>query len=210
MTVIEDARHIAEDAILRDMFEERKRVFADLLKWDVPVLVDRYEIDEFETEDAAYLIITGENGQHRASARLLPTDRPHLLDTVFSELCESRPPTGPTIMEISRFCLSRRLTASERRVARNQLVTALVDHALQQGITAYTGIAEMGWFQQIIGFGWECYPLGISKPNRSPPIVALRIDITDETPSRLRETGVYVKSDFYHLSNLHSSFAGRG
>src|SRR5579885_1097919 len=69
MTVIEDARYIAEDAILREMFEERKRVFVDLLKWDVPVLVDRYEIDQFDTEDAAYLVITGERGRHRASAR---------------------------------------------------------------------------------------------------------------------------------------------
>jgi acyl-homoserine lactone synthase len=209
MTVIEDARYIAEDAILREMFEERKRVFVDLLKWDVPVLVDRYEIDQFDTEDAAYLVITGERGRHRASARLLPTDRPHLLDTVFSGLCEGRPPASPTIMEISRFCLSRRLTTSERRVARNKLVTALVDHALQHGITAYTGVAEMGWFQQIIGFGWDCYPLGISKSNGSPPIVALRIDITDETPSQLRETGIYVKSDFRHLSNLDSSFGRR-
>ncbi|HXW71032.1 MAG TPA: acyl-homoserine-lactone synthase [Methylocella sp.] len=209
MTVIEDARCIAEDVILREMFEERKRVFVDLLKWDVPVLVDQYEIDQFDTEDAAYLVITGENGRHRASARLLRTDRPHLLDTVFSELCEGSLPTGPTIMEISRFCLSRRLSASERRVARNKLVTALADHALQQGITAYTGIAEMDWFQQIIGFGWKCYPLGISKSNGSPPLVALRIDITDETPSRLRDTGIYLKSDFHHLPNLHSSFEKR-
>ncbi len=138
MTVIDDARYTAEDAILREMFEERKRVFVDLLKWDVPVLVDRDEIGQFDTEDAAYLVITGERGRHWASERLLPTDRPHLLDTIFSALCEGRPPTGPTIMEVSRFCLSRRLTTSERRVARNGLVTALVDHALQQGITAYT------------------------------------------------------------------------
>lgn len=210
MTVIEDARYIAEDAIVREMFEERKRVFVDLLKWDVPVLVDRYEIDQFDTEDAVYLAITDERGRHRASARLLRTDRPHLLDTVFSDLCEGGPPAGPTIMEISRFCLSRRLTTSERRAARNRLVTALVDHALQQGITAYTGVAEMGWFQQIIGFGWECYPLGISKRNGSVPIVALRIDITDETPSRLRETGIYIKSDFRRLSSLDSSFGRRG
>ncbi len=33
------------DPALRVMFEARKRVFVDLLKWDVPVLEDAYEID---------------------------------------------------------------------------------------------------------------------------------------------------------------------
>ena len=38
------------------MFEARKRVFVDLLKWDVPVLDDAYEIDQFDTPDASYLV----------------------------------------------------------------------------------------------------------------------------------------------------------
>ena len=44
------------DPALRAMFEARKRVFVDLLKWDVPVLDDAYEIDQFDTPVASYLV----------------------------------------------------------------------------------------------------------------------------------------------------------
>lgn len=38
--------------VFRSMFEERKRVFVDLLGWDVPVLARRYEIDQFDDDEA--------------------------------------------------------------------------------------------------------------------------------------------------------------
>lgn len=63
---------------LRAMFEARKRVFVDLLKWEVPVVDGRYEVDQFDDEEAAYLIVVGADGGHAGSARLLKTTRPHL------------------------------------------------------------------------------------------------------------------------------------
>jgi N-acyl-L-homoserine lactone synthetase len=45
------------DRTLRAMFEDRKSVFVDLLKWDVPVLDGRFESDKFDDEYANYLII---------------------------------------------------------------------------------------------------------------------------------------------------------
>src|SRR5260370_24068997 len=151
------------DQALRSMFEARKRVFVDLLKWDVPALDGRFELDQFDDEHAIYLIVRGNRGEHLGSARLLPTIRPHLLDTLFAELCAFSPPRGPNIFEITRFCLERRLPAARRLVVRNKLVSALADFALQRGIATYTGVAEMGWLQQILSFGWACRPLGLPR-----------------------------------------------
>ncbi len=108
---------------LRAMFEDRKRVFVDLLKWDVPVLDGRFEIDQFDDSHATYLIIADEDGDHLGSARLLPTTRPHILRSLFADLCAAPPPTGPQVYEITRFCLSRRQSAAERRLTRNRLVS---------------------------------------------------------------------------------------
>jgi len=47
------------DGVLRAMFAARKAVFVDLLKWDVPVLGGAYEIDQFDDEHAAYLVLAG-------------------------------------------------------------------------------------------------------------------------------------------------------
>ncbi|WP_457354258.1 acyl-homoserine-lactone synthase [Sphingomonas sp. UYP23] len=178
------------DAILRAMFAARKSVFVDLLKWNVPVLDGRYEIDQFDDVHAHYLVLTDYDGVHLASARLLPTVRPHILGALYPELCEDVPPTGPAIFEITRFCLDRRLRAPERRAARDTLVAALVDYALAQRISAYTAIAELGWFQQILAFGWHCVPLGLPQNVSGAPLAALQIMITPETPALLDAAGI--------------------
>ena len=189
--IAEHQPHPLADEALRAMFEARKRVFVDLLKWDVPVLDGRFEIDQFDDEHAVYLVVRGEQGEHVGSARLLETMRPHILDTLFADLCAGPVPRGPTIREITRFCLDPRLTAPGRLAVRNRLVSALVDHALARGITSYTGIAEIGWLQQILAFGWRCRPLGLPAAGRGRTLGALSIAITPQTPSLLARTGVY-------------------
>lgn len=179
-----------EDAVLRAMFAARKSVFVDLLKWDVPVIDGRYEIDQYDDAHATYLILADGAGAHLGSARLLPTVGPHILGDLFPFLCEGAPPRGESILEITRFCLDRRLQAAERRSVRDALVTELVRHALAHGITAYTAIAEMGWFQQILAFGWRCLPLGMPQLTGGAMLAALRIDIDADTPARLAAAGI--------------------
>lgn len=176
---------------LRAMFEARKRVFVDLLKWDVPVLADRYEVDQFDTPDAEYLVLVDAAERHRASARLLRTDRDHILGILYPVLCEGEVPRGRTIREITRFCLEPTLCARERRLARNQLVTALTTHALSSGISDYTGVAGIAWFKQIMSFGWTCQPLGPARALSGSELVALHIQIDAATPTALAMTGIY-------------------
>ena len=189
--VAERVRQPLADEALRSMFEARKRVFVDLLKWDVPVLEGRYELDQFDDEHATYLIVRGDESEHLGSARLLETVRPHLLDTLFAGLCAVPPPRGPNVLEITRFCLDRRLPAPRRLAVRNRLVSALADFALLRGVATYTGVAELGWLQQILAFGWACRPLGLPKVVDGRTLGALRIEISGETPKLLAENGIY-------------------
>ena len=178
------------DNVLRGMFAARKSVFVDLLKWDVPVIDGTYEVDQFDDVHARYLVLTDAEGQHLGSARLLPTLRPHLLDSFYAILCEEEPPKRHDIVEITRFCLDRSLSARERRAVRDTLVTALAEFALDNGISAYSAIAEMGWFQQILAFGWRCIPLGLPQRIEGKLLAALRIDIDAGTPDRLAAAGI--------------------
>ncbi|MBU0555978.1 MAG: autoinducer synthase [Alphaproteobacteria bacterium] len=180
-----------EHHLFRAMFEERKRVFVDLLRWNVPVVAGRYEVDQFDDDRAIYIVITGDDGDHRASARLLPTTHDHILGTIFPNLCKEAPPRGAAILEITRFCLARKLRARERLEVRNQLVTALVEYALGNHIRSYTGVAEWPWFQQILSFGWHCLPLGLPATDQGRCLVALQIDIDGSTREQLRASGVF-------------------
>ncbi|KHK89069.1 acyl-homoserine-lactone synthase [Novosphingobium malaysiense] len=190
-----DAGTQAQGAILRAMFEARKRVFVDLLKWDVPVLGGSWELDGFDDAHATYIVVSDELGRHRASARLLETTRPHILGDLFPRLSDGPVPRGPAIREITRFCLERDLRASERREARNQLVSALVAHALARGIERYTGVAEMAWFQQVLSFGWHCRALGAPQIRDGAMLAALAIDIDGTTPGLLEAGGIWSGGD---------------
>lgn len=190
---------------LREMFEARKRVFVDLLKWDVPVLDDRYEVDQFDDEHAAYLIVPDENGGHAGSARLLRTTHPHILDTLFSDLCAAPPPRGPNVLEITRFCLGRDLGAQARLEIRNHLVSGLVRYALENGVETYTGVAEISWLQQILAFGWRCRPLGLPRHVDGRMLGALRIDISEDTPRLLEANGIYRAAPLRPLEILEAA-----
>lgn len=186
----------AGDAVMRAMFEARKRVFVDLLGWDLPVLAERYEIDQFDDAHARYLILADADQNHLASARLLPTQRPHLLADLFADLCDVAPPIGPDIWEITRFCLDRDLRAVERRQWRDALVQGLACYALEHGIRTYVGVAEQAWLDQILAFGWHAEPLGRVRNLGTMRVGALRIGISAETPALLAANGIHAPTPF--------------
>ncbi|WP_395334014.1 acyl-homoserine-lactone synthase [Novosphingobium sp. BL-8H] len=200
---ISQLQQAMEHSVLRSMFEARKRVFIDILGWDVPSLAGKYELDQFDTPEAKYIVLANGQSLHRASARLLPTHTPHLLDSIFPWLCRDGVPRGPTCREISRFCLDPRLTSTERRAVRNELVHALVEHALENGITQYTGIAEKAWLQQILEFGWRCRPLGPIHHWGRSRIGALIIDIDADTPALLERSGISALQPAREIAHVH-------
>lgn len=202
-----DRTSVAEGAVLRAMFEARKAVFVDLLKWDVPVLGGAWELDQFDDGEARYIVLVDAQGRHLGSTRLLKTTQPHILDTLFPDLCEEAIPRGPDVFEITRFCLDRTLRAAERREVRNRLVSALAEHALGVGIRRYTGVAEIAWFQQILSFGWQCVPLGLPRMRDRRMLAAIEIQIDADTPRLLAEAGIWAPSPSSSLMALEQRAA---
>lgn len=173
------------------MFEDRKAIFVDLLKWDIPH-DERFERDQYDDEFAEYLIVNDrDSGEHYASLRMLPTDRPHMLETLFSELCEVELPRGRDVREISRMCLSSRHRGPERLRFRNLLASAMTEYALLAGIRAYTAVMEMGRMSRVLAAGWRCEPLGMPRRMGNTMVGALMIHIDSDTIRRLQSTGRY-------------------
>lgn len=191
---IENASHAAHRHALNGMFADRKTLFVDLFGWDIPVVDGRFEIDQFDDEQTVYLVAVDEGGGHEASLRLLPTERPHMLDTLFRELCPFGVPSGPTVWESTRLCLPQRHGASRRRDLRNSLISAMVDFALERGIDRYTGVLPDPFRKEVLAMGWLAEPLGPAVRMRGGPIGAFSVHISPETPERLRWTGVYDRS----------------
>lgn len=181
----------AHGQLLQSMFKDRKAVFVDLLKWDVPH-DGGMERDQFDNEYADYLVVTEPGtSEHLASLRMLPTDRPHILGSLFADLCEGAVPSGPDIREISRMCLSPRHRGPDRIVHRNLLASAMTEFALLTGIRAYTGVADMGWMSRVLSAGWRCEPLGMPRRIGTTMVGALMIHIEPDTIRRLQISGKY-------------------
>ncbi|WP_234036197.1 acyl-homoserine-lactone synthase [Porphyrobacter sp. YT40] len=178
------------------MFHARKQVFVDALGWDVPVVEGIYEIDQFDNHNATYILVTDTHGRHRASARLLLTERPHILGDLFPCLCEGPVPRSPDLREITRFCVDPGLPTAERRLARNQLVSALADHALKRNLSGYTAVASRIWYRQIARFGWTCFALGAPCKLNGEDLVGLQIGIDQHTPADLASRDIYVPVSF--------------
>ena len=195
LLIIDQLNRTCEHQALRSMFEARKRVFIDLLKWDLPALAGRFELDQFDDVDATYLIVTDARGNHLASARLLLTTRPALLDTLFPRLVAGKVPHGDEVLEITRFCLSPGIGARQRRIGRDALLVGLAEFALANGIRTYTGVAELSWFRQIQTFGWDCGLLGEPVLHRGQALAALRIDIDGSTIAKLGGAGIFSSAD---------------
>lgn len=168
-------------ALLRGMHADRKRVFVDLLRWDLAT-DGELERDAFDDESAEYIVLQdSQTSAHRASMRLLRTDRPHLMSEVFPSLCEEGVPSGPTIREITRFCVSPRGSAAQRRLARNMITRAMVQYALLTGIHAFTAACNMRFLSEVLSAGWRCCPLGLPEVIDGDPVGALRINIDAAT-----------------------------
>ena len=176
---------------IETMFEDRKKLFVDVLGWSVPVIGGRLEQDCYDESDAIYLIALDKTGEHAGSMRLLPTTAPHILGDLFPDLCARVVPTGPAIFEITRLCLPTRHRAAARLHIRNRLISAMVDYALCNGIEALTGVVEASFLSKVLAMGWTCVSLGPVQRKDGQALGAFQIAITPETPSLLALRGIY-------------------
>ena len=167
--------------LLHAMHRDRKRLFVDLLRWKLDV-ADGEERDGWDDDHAEYLVLEGATpGEHLASLRLLPTDRPHMLDTLFPQLCQCAIPCGGQVREITRLCLPLRRRAPERIAARNILARAIIDYALVRRVSTYTAVCNMAFLSELLSAGWRCDPLGLPQELDGAVAGALAIQICPQT-----------------------------
>ena len=173
--------------VMDSMFRDRKTVFVDRLKWNVPVVDGIYEIDQFDNDDAIYVIaVEPATGQHIGSVRLLPTVKPHLLSEVFPQLCERGVPRGDDIWEVTRMLVAPHLGREQSLTVRTQLSIAMLEVSLLYGITQITCVTHLAFIPQMLSFGWDCRPLGLPQDVGGELVGALSIAVTAEALHDLR------------------------
>lgn len=173
---------------LDSMYRDRKRVFVDWLKWGVPVVDDIYEIDQYDTDDAVYIVSAEpETGRHLASFRLMPSTKPHMLQEIFPMLCEGGAPVGRDIWEMTRICLSPSLPRKEAQRNLGLAWLGTIEFCLPRGITTITGLTHVMFISSFLAAGIDLEPLGPPKDFNGTQYGAIRVPISKEL--YIREQG---------------------
>lgn len=173
---------------LMEMHHDRKRVFVDQLGWQLPSAGSWLEIDAFDNEYTVYLIACSADERHLASVRLLPTTRPHMLNTIFADLSDGGPVVGEDVWESSRFTIAPvGLRGTEVMRLSQYLALAHVEFALLNGIRRYTMIGETHRVATVCAMGWRVRPLCLPKDSGDGKIVSLEVSIDDDTLPMMRK-----------------------
>jgi N-acyl-L-homoserine lactone synthetase len=185
--VLPEARiHFA--APLMQMHHDRKQVFVDRFGWELPARGSWLEVDEFDNEFAVYLLARSADGGHDGSVRLLPSTRPHMLESLFSTLCPAGVPCGPDIWEISRLVANPQNAGAGTAVLKvhRLLALGLVEFAQMNGISRYTLVAEPARIPALLSVGWAVTPLGLATELGGTPLQALQIELTEDSLRQMR------------------------
>jgi N-acyl-L-homoserine lactone synthetase len=174
--------------LLMEMHRQRKQVFIDRLKWPLNHSAG-LEIDAYDSEDAIYLIEVGTpNGQISVSARLLSTERPHLLGEQFRDLCDVAPPAGKKVWEATRFCPAPGTPpGAARQLMLGRMIAGIMETALLFGIEQVSYVADPVLAPMALDVGWSVRPLGRPRGKGRNKVQAFVADIDVAGLQRVRE-----------------------
>lgn len=175
---------------LMEMHYHRKRVFVDDMGWQLAAPGCWLEVDQFDHDHAVYILaISPEDGAHLGSVRLLPTTRPHMLGTVFQDLCPEGSPEGDDVWEVSRLVAAPEQSQGTNLVRIHRMLAAsLVHFARMNGISRYTLVAESRRVPALLSVGWTVRPLSLPTMFNDDLIEALEIVLDDESVEAMRRS----------------------
>ena len=180
---------IGDNPLLDDAMRLRKEVFIDELKWPHLMAEDGREIDQFDTADAVYLIVTsGDDNRVLGNLRLLPTSKPHLLSTVHRGLWSRPYPMGLHCWEWTRYAIGRqnRGGKSFSDVA-SDLTLGAVEWGLENGVHDVVVEYDVYLITRFAELGFDITPLGLPVEMEGRQIIAVHMNYGEQALKTLRD-----------------------
>ncbi len=178
-------------ADLDAMFQLRKRVFHDLLKWDVSVRGD-WEIDNYDDANPLYVLsYSDETGRLRGSLRLLPTLGPNMLDDTFPILLGDNPQVrSASVWESSRFCIDPAISqdrgSNQVTIAAAELMCGVGELGLSSGLSHIVTVTDVFLERMFRRMG--CPGERIGEPQRIGSVYAVAVawEVTPDLLERMK------------------------
>ena len=164
----------------------RHRLFVERQGWDVPT-VRGLEHDQFDTPAAQYLVWKDNGGDVRGVARLLPTSSPYMVKNLWPDLVDGELPESAGVWETTRFGCDRSLGSSDRRRVVSEMLCAMQEFAMANGIRQYLVVMPVRLLQcVVVKAGCEVSILGSSRMIGRFPTVAAYLTVSQNVLAELR------------------------
>ena len=184
--ITRDNRRLFHHALM-EMHRQRKQVFIDRMNWRLSESMG-LEIDEFDSEEAMYLIDVDANGDVQQSARLLPTLSPHLMSEVFAKLCDDGPPRSARVWEASRFCPAPTIAkGAPRRELLARMIAGILETSILFGIEKVSFVAGAALAPLAAQAGWNVCALGPKQRLGRERLIAMLADVTSDGLAAVRQ-----------------------
>jgi acyl-homoserine lactone synthase len=189
------------------MFRLRHRVFVKEQGWNLPTASGGREIDQYDVDEAVYLLDLTDDGIIQGTVRLTPSQSCSLVADYFPHLVESDvPPRSPLVYEATRYIfqpLSKR--ANNNRAAKAGLLSAMVEWCFAKKLSHIQCVVDMARFPFWVELVPQTIPLGLPHPyggGRGAPgggeCIAFRWPATREVIDGIRAYGG-LSEDSYRL-----------
>jgi acyl-homoserine lactone synthase len=180
------------------MFKLRHQIFIKELGWNLPKAHVDCEIDEYDVDQAIYLLDLTENDVLQGMVRLTPSMCCSLVADYFPHLVEcGLPARSPLVYEATRYIfLPLSKSADENRVAKARLLAGMVEWCLTKKISHIQCVVDMRAFPSWVELVPQTMPLGLPHPyggGRDAPgggnCIAFRWPATREVVDGIRSYG---------------------
>ena len=169
--------------LIEKCYSFRHRFFVDGLKWEALRRADGRDVDQFDVPGIVH-VVGVDQGDVFSYSRLLPTTRPHLLDTIYPQMLEGNAePVGERIWEWTRCAVDpkRREGRKAADPATNGMTLGVVETCLQLGIEALHVQTHPMLLTRLMELGFKCKPLALPSQLDGKDVVPFLARVSEHT-----------------------------
>lgn len=195
---------------ISEIFKLRKKVFHDLLKWDVKLEGD-WEIDEYDKANPVYVASYDDTTKKlRGALRLLPTLGLNMLNDTFPQLIGAKKEIrSASVWESSRFCIdpeiSQNRAVNQVTIAAAELMCGVGELSIESQISDIVTVTDVFLERMFRRMGCPGNRLGAPQKIGSVKAVALAWEI-DENLLTTMKSVASLKSNILEIPmTLHAA-----
>lgn len=175
---------------VEESFHIRHKIYVEERGWRDLDRPDKREVDQFDNDDAIYLLALDERTRRViGGSRLIPTLKPHLMSDVFPQLASMRQlPRSADIFEWTRFyVISERREPHAISDVACTIMCGVQEYCLENGIVQLSIVTEPFWIPRFARLGWNPKPLGLPIHWHGMEVVGITVDIAETALGETRQ-----------------------